>query len=51
MYPAYAFAKIDLDTGLWHRIQSMPKVGEDLLVNQKPTALSEKDISLILEKS
>ncbi len=23
LYPAYAFAKIDLDTALWHRIQSM----------------------------
>ena len=27
LYPAYAFAEIDLDTALWHRIQSMPKVG------------------------
>ena len=29
------FAKIDLDTALWHRIQSMPKKLEDSLVNQK----------------
>lgn len=27
LYPAYAFAQIDLDTELWHRIQSMSKVG------------------------
>ena len=27
LYSAYVFAKIDLDTALWHAIQSMPKVG------------------------
>jgi transcriptional antiterminator NusG len=50
LYPAYAFAKIDLDTALWHRIQSMPKVGRFIGESKKPTALSDKDINLILEK-
>ncbi len=50
LYPAYAFAKIDLDTALWHRIQSMPKVGRFIGESKKPTPLAEKDINLILEK-
>lgn len=50
LYPAYAFAKIDLDTALWHRIQSMPKVGRFIGEAKKPTPLSDKDINLILEK-
>ncbi len=50
IYPAYAFAKIDLDTALWHRIQSMPKVGRFIGESKKPTPLSEKDINAILDK-
>ncbi len=50
MYPAYAFAKIDLDTALWHRIQSMPKVGRFIGESKKPTPLSKKDIDSILDK-
>jgi len=50
IYPAYAFAKLDLDTALWHRIQSMPKVGRFIGESKKPTPLSDKDIELILEK-
>ncbi len=50
IYPAYAFARIDLDTALWHRIQSMPKVGRFIGESKKPTPLSDKDIELILEK-
>jgi len=50
IYPAYAFAQIDLDTALWHRIQSMPKVGRFIGESKKPTPLSDKDIGLILEK-
>jgi len=50
LYPAYAFAKIDLDTGLWHAIQSMPKVGRFIGESKKPTPLSEKDITAILDK-
>jgi len=50
LYPAYAFAKIDLDTGLWHGIQAMPKVGRFIGESKKPTPLSEKDIAAILDK-
>lgn len=50
LYPAYAFAKIDLDTALWHRIQSMPKVGRFIGESKKPTPLSKKDIDSILDK-
>jgi len=50
LYPAYAFAKIDLDTSLWHRIQSMPRVGRFIGESKKPTPLSDKDISAILDK-
>lgn len=50
LYPAYAFAEIDLDTALWHRIQSMPKVGRFIGESKKPTPLSKKDIDSILDK-
>ena len=51
IYPAYAFARIDLDTALWHRIQSMPKVGRFIGESKKPTPLSDKDIELHLRES
>jgi len=50
LYPAYAFVKLELDTALWHRIQSMPKVGRFIGESKKPTPLDDKDINLILEK-
>ena len=50
LYPAYAFAKIELDTELWHGIQAMPKVGRFIGESKKPTPLSEKDIAAILDK-
>ena len=50
LYPAYAFAEIDLDTGLWHKIQSMPKVGRFIGESKKPTPLSKKDVDAILDK-
>jgi len=50
LYPAYAFAKIELDTALWHTIQSMPKVGRFIGEAKKPTPLSKKDIDSILDK-
>lgn len=50
LYPAYAFAEIDLDTALWHKIQSMPKVGRFIGESKKPTPLSKKDIDSILDK-
>ena len=50
LYPAYAFAKIDLNTAIWHRIQSMPKVGRFIGESKKPTPLAKKDIDAILDK-
>jgi len=50
LYSAYVFARIDLDTALWHRIQSMPKVGRFIGESKKPSPLPEKDINKILEK-
>ena len=50
LYPAYAFAKIELDTELWHGIQAMPKVGRFIGESKKPTPLSDKDIAAILDK-
>ena len=51
LYSGYVFALLDLNTELWHRIQSLPKVGRFIGESKKPTPLSEKDIKLILEKA
>jgi transcriptional antiterminator NusG len=51
IYPGYAFVEIDLDTSLWQKIQSLPKVGRFIGESKRPTPLSEKDISVILEKA
>ena len=50
IYLGYVFAKIDLDTALWHQIQSMPKVGRFIGESKKPTPLPQKDIQKILDK-
>lgn len=51
LYSGYVFANLNLDTELWHRIQSLPKVGRFIGESKNPTPLSEKDINLILEKA
>lgn len=51
LYSGYVFANIELDTDLWHKIQSLPRVGRFIGESKKPTPLSEKDINLILEKT
>ncbi len=51
IYPGYAFIEIDLDTSLWQKIQSLPKVGRFIGESKRPTPLSEKDINVILEKA
>ena len=51
LYPGYAFAHLDLDTKLWHMIQSLPKVGRFIGESKKPTPLTQKDIQVILEKA
>jgi transcriptional antiterminator NusG len=50
LYSGYVFAHIDLDTALWHRIQSLPKVSRFIGEQKTPTPLSEADIAVILEK-
>ena len=50
LYSAYVFAKIDLDTRLWHAIQSMPKVGRFIGESKKPSPLSDKDVQQIINK-
>lgn len=51
LYSGYVFANLDLDTELWHLIQSLPRVSRFIGESKKPTPLSEKDIDLILEKA
>jgi len=50
LYSGYAFAHIDLDTDLWHKIQSLPKVSRFIGEQKTPTPLSEADIKNILDK-
>jgi transcriptional antiterminator NusG len=50
LYSAYVFANIDLDTALWHAIQSMPKVGRFIGESKKPTPVPAKDMQKILDK-
>ena len=50
LYPGYVFIRVDLDTALWHTIQSLPKVSRFIGEAKKPTPLSEADINHIIEK-
>jgi len=50
LYSGYTFAHIDLDTDLWHKIQSLPKVSRFIGEQKTPTPLSEADIKNILDK-
>jgi transcriptional antiterminator NusG len=50
LYSGYAFAHIDLDTDLWHKIQSLPRVSRFIGEQKTPTALSSADIKVILDK-
>ncbi len=50
LYSGYAFAHIDLDTDLWHKIQSLPRVSRFIGEQKTPTALTEADIKVILDK-
>ncbi len=51
IYPGYVFANIDLDTDLWQKIQSLPKVSRFIGESKKPTPISEEDVKKILEKT
>lgn len=59
LYSGYVFANLNLNTELWHRIQSLTRVGRFIGESarrknpgeeKKPTPLSEKDINSILDK-
>ena len=50
LYSGYVFAEIDLDTDLWQKIQSLPKVSRFIGEQKTPTPLSESDINNILSK-
>jgi len=50
LYSGYVFAHIDLDTALWHKIQSLPKVSRFIGEQKTPTPLNQSDIDVILEK-
>jgi len=50
LYSGYVFASIDLDTDLWHKIQSLPRVSRFIGEQKTPTALTEADIKVILDK-
>ena len=51
LYSGYVFAQLDLDTELWHLIQSLPRVSRFIGEAKKPSPLGDKDIELILEKA
>jgi transcriptional antiterminator NusG len=50
LYSGYAFAHIDLDTDLWHKIQSLPRVSRFIGEQKTPTALTESDVKNILDR-
>ena len=50
LYPGYAFAKMDLDTYLWQKIQSLPRVSRFIGESKRPTPLNESDVQNILDK-
>lgn len=50
LYPGYVFAKLDLDTNLWQKIQSLPRVGKFIGEAKKPAPLSDKDVKMIMDK-
>lgn len=50
LYSGYAFAHIDLDTDLWHKIQSLPRVSRFIGEQKTPTILPASDVKNILDK-
>ncbi|HHD78022.1 MAG TPA: transcription termination/antitermination protein NusG [Epsilonproteobacteria bacterium] len=50
LYSGYAFAHIDLDTDLWHKIQSLPRVSRFIGEQKTPTPLAAADVQNILAK-
>ena len=50
LYSGYVFAHVDLDTDLWHKVQSLPRVSRFIGEGKTATPLTSKDIKLILDK-
>ena len=50
LYSGYAFAHIDLDTDLWHKIQSLPRVSRFIGEQKTPTVLPASDVKNILDR-
>jgi transcriptional antiterminator NusG len=50
LYSGYVFASVDLDTSLWHKIQSLPRVSRFIGEGKTATPLSDADIKVILDK-
>ena len=50
LYSGYVFASVDLDTSLWHKIQSLPRVSRFIGEGKTATPLTDSDIKVILDK-
>jgi transcriptional antiterminator NusG len=50
LYSGYAFAHLALDTDLWHKIQSLPKVSRFIGEQKTPTILPASDVKNILDR-
>lgn len=50
LYSGYVFAHVDLDTSLWHKVQSLPRVSRFIGEGKTATPLSPADIKVILDK-
>ena len=50
LYSGYVFACVDLDTSLWHKIQSLPRVSRFIGEGKTATPLNDADIKVILDK-
>ncbi len=50
LYSGYVFAHVDLDTSLWHKVQSLPRVSRFIGEGKTATPLTPADIKVILEK-
>jgi len=50
LYSGYVFAHVDLDTSLWHKVQSLPRVSRFIGEGKTATPLTDADIKVILDK-
>jgi transcriptional antiterminator NusG len=50
LYSGYVFAQVNLDTSLWHKVQSLPRVSRFIGEGKTATPLTPADIKVILDK-